>query len=297
MKGKQADLTESEQLAEKNKEAVNVGEKDKAVEKAIERTDLSLYTDFPGINAQKMNIIRNTICKGLDFLETCFFLNHASNVKLNPFNKEIWAWKDRHGKIVSTASEAGYRVNAERHPDYAGIKFGVIFEGDNFKFNFVDPDKVVHERDAIKTGTPIGAWAIAYRKGLPPIGAVSNFLEYSKTGSNSWINNPSDMIAKVARTKALSVQFPISGVIPEFEVVTKDGLPDYLNHTKGEESQEELAEELFNNKVGEALELWEVYEGKDKERIGETIRLMQKEKTLTIETLDHYIEHMQTNKA
>lgn len=288
--------SDKEKLIDQNRDAIAIPDKDKAVEKAIEKTDLSLYTNFPGINAQKMNVLRNTICKGLDFLETCFFLNHCASINLNPFNKEIWAWKDKHGKIQSTAAEAGYRVNAERHPQYKGIRWGVVFKDDIFEFDFVNPDNVVHQRKGIATGKPIAAWCIAYREGMPSGGVVSGFDEYYQPNSSAWNKNPSDMIAKVARAKALSVQFPISGVIPEFETTVKDGQTDYVDHMKGEETQEQLMQEELNNKIAEALEVCEGYEGEDKEEIVAEIREAIKDKTITVSMLENYIDAMTAEK-
>lgn len=279
----------------------SMSEDEKKRETALQKVNHSLYTSYPDLTSEKINIWKNTVFKEASLLELYYFANVAHAVKLNPDTHEIWAWKDKHGKIVVTVAEVGYRVNAERHPSYRGIDFGVVYDGDDFEVDFLDKQNPVkHKRKGIQTTKPIGAWAIAFRDKMPPIVSVVSMSEYSKAAENpynAWNKNPSDMIAKVARTKALSVQFPVSGVIPEHEVTVKDGMHDYVDHHEEEVSQEELAQEQLNNKIAEALEVFEMYEGSDKERIGDTIRKFQQEKTLTIELLDEYIEHMQTNKA
>lgn len=307
-KGKQGDLTEiATETAQHPPQSKPVeglhtqaakdekpSEKDRAIEVAIEKTNIALYTDYPNMNAQKLNIIRQTVFKDSNFLEACYFLNHAHGVGLDPFKKEVWAWKHKE-KIVVTVAEAGYRVNAERHPDYQGIQFGVIYEGDTYSIDIV-AGKIEHKRGSMKAGRkPLGAWAIAYRKGVPPIAVDAVFDEYAKPSQykdSAWDKNPSDMIAKVARARALSIQFPISGVVSEFETVTKDGMTDFVDHHKGEETEEQLAAELLTNKIAEALEVYELYEGDDKEEIGNDIRKAINEKTVTVPFLDNYIEAM-----
>lgn len=278
------------QQQEQPKDAAKEPKTQEQIEKALSKIDHSKYTDYPNLNGEKLSIWKNTVFKDATALELYYFANVAHAAQLNPDLHEVWAWKDKYGKINIMVAEAGYRRNAERHPDYEGVDFGVIFEGDTFSVDFIGKT-IIHNREGIQKNRPIGAWAIAKRKNHDPIYTVVSMSEYQKD-KDVWKNNPSDMIAKVARTKALSVQFPISGTIPEHEVVMRDGSPEFREHHAGEESPEQIAAEELNNKIAEALEVHQLYQGEDKDEIANEIRAMQHKKTLTVEKLDSYIQRM-----
>lgn len=267
-------------------------------EQALQKIDHSKYTDYPAITGEKMAVLKNTICKDFSSHELYFFLNIAHSAGLNPFLKEIWGWRDSQGRVVTTTGIAGYKANASKNQDFKGLQSAVVYEGDEFSVDFVSCD-IVHKGSGIPgvDRKIVGAWAKCFRDGFPATLSVVRFSEYNKSGDskfNAWSKNPSKMILKVAEGEALAKQFPINGVLPEWETTVKNGQTDYNDHTKGEESEEDLKQEELNAKIREALEVISVYEGEDKERIGETIKHFIKEKTITIEILDDYITHMTT---
>lgn len=273
---------------------------DEEIEQALQKTDITLYTDFKGINAQKMAVLRKTICKGFDFYEACHFLSHCAAIGLNPFNKEVWGWKDNKGRLQTMIGEAGYRVNASKHKEFKGVYEGDVHENDVFEIDRVNGIvKHTHGKEG-ERGALVGAWAqVIHGDWSKPIVTYASLKEYfqkTQYDNGVWDKNPTKMILKVARSQALALAFPVSGTVPEWEIETKNGVTDYVDHTKTEESEEEIAADELSNKIAEALELWELYEGEDKVRIGETIRNLIANKTITIDTLEDYIDAMSTKK-
>lgn len=260
-------------------------------ETAIMKTDHSKYTKYPEITGERFLVIRKSVFKDFDAMQTYFALDICHAVQLNPFLKEIWGWIDNKGRVVMTTGIAGYKTNASRNPDYKGLKSAVVYEGDEFAVDYVSA-KVTHVGKGIPTDTKkiIGAWALCSREGFPDTLSVVNFKEYKK--SNAWDTNPSKMILKVAEGEALAKQFPINGIVPEWETTTSAGQTDYVNHTKAEESEEELHAEELREKILEALEVHETYDGDDADAIANDIRLLQERKELTVEQLDLFIDKM-----
>lgn len=261
--------------------------------------DIALYCNYPGITYEKLAVVRKVACIGLSFYETCFFLDHCASIGLNPFNKEVWAWKDNKGKINTMVGIHGYKANAAKHEDYIQVYQGEVYENDHFKIDRVN-GIVEHTHGHKDRGALVGAWALCEKKNVKPIVDFAPLNEYIRTTQNkngAWDNNPTKMILKVATGSALSLAFPVIGALPEWELETKNGITDYRNHNEPkEETEEEILQDQLQSKIAEALEEWESYEAPDKEKIGTDIRFFIDNKTITVELLQDYIDHMKEKK-
>lgn len=153
---------------------------------------------------------------GLDpIMGECFCVPRTSKVKvrdpngkIDPSTGKVFIFEKYVTQNVFQAAEHGMEVRAHRSGDFAGIRAGAIYEGDQCAIDFAE-GRVVHRTDASKPrGKLVGAWAIATRKSVPiqPVAHVL-FLEYAQDHKN-WKEKPETMIVKCARSAALRLAFP-----------------------------------------------------------------------------------------
>ena len=174
--------------------------------------------------AAEVGIIKNSIAKTLSNSELAYFLNVCKTVDLNPFNKEIWAYKDNRGNLLIFAGRDGFLAKAQKNPRFAGMRSCEIRENDDWEINIPEGEinhrinKRLSERGAI-----IGAYAFVFRiQGRATIEYV-DFDTYNK-GFSTWKSHPSEMIKKVAEAHALKKAFGISGIQTEYDFNYENGV-------------------------------------------------------------------------
>lgn len=159
----------------------------------------------------EIDIIKSTVAKGTTDTELSYFLILAKSLGLNPFNKEIWCYKDGKGNLLTFAGRDGFLVAAQKQAVYNGLRSGYVCANDKV-FSMDIPNAVVeHKFDNKPRGPYVGAYAIAFRKGAEATVVWVDFNTFNK-GYNVWKSNPGEMIIKVAEAHALKKAFGLSGV-------------------------------------------------------------------------------------
>lgn len=227
-------------------------------------------TTFEGWNADQVELIKNTVCRGSTNNELKLFLYVATKTQLDPLLKQIFAVKRWDSKIGADVMQIqisidGYRIIATRSGDYEG-QLGPFWCGEDGKWVDVWTSKTL----------PFAAKVGIFKKGFrEPLWSVARFDAYAQTNfdkksgkdnlSFMWKKMPDLMIAKVAETLAIRRAFPmdLSGHydIDEFndseqdtEIVPKLAKPDVNNRflpnsTKVEQIKTKLVKTNFDDFV------------------------------------------------
>jgi len=147
--------------------------------------------------------IRKLFAPNLTEEEFQFFVGLGQALEANPFTREIWAVKyDAKAPASVFLGRDMYRRKAQEQPDYEGHFVDSVFEKDKFRMNPAvgAPE---HEYGSGNRGQLVGAYALAYRKGMArPFYVFCRVAEYS-TGRSLWANKPETMIKKVAEAQVL----------------------------------------------------------------------------------------------
>jgi phage recombination protein Bet len=161
-----------------------------------------------------IDIIKNSVAKGTTDAELKYFLAVAASTGLNPFQKEIWCYKSGNDMLIFTGRD-GFLSNAQRKPDFKGIRSAYVCATDKFKMNVVS-GHIEHEFTQADRGAIVGAYAIVKREGMDAFIAWADFKEFNK-GYNTWKSNPGSMIKKVAEAHALKQAYSLSGINSEHD--------------------------------------------------------------------------------
>lgn len=183
-------------------------------------------------NKEQVDLIKRTVCppETTDD-EFALFLAQCQRTGLDPLIKEAFCVQRR--KKVTTykngtpvdnwvnenvfqASEAGMRARASDYPDFRGLLYGVVHEGDKFEFHPGDGSKIEHSfnpADPARTKKPImGAWAWCKCEGrvtAPVWIPLGERIQTTRDGkiTSMWLKTET-MIAKCARAEALRIAYP-----------------------------------------------------------------------------------------
>ena len=210
-----------------------------------------------GFSSDEVAIVKANIAKGVNDSELAYFLNVCKTVELNPFIKEIWAYKDNRGNLLVFAGRDGFLTKAQRSPTYNGLRSSEVREKDSFTANI--PKGIINHTFGFKDRGPIvGAYAIVFRKDGEPTVETVEFSRYNRN-FGAWKTHPEAMIKKVAETNALKKAFGISGIQSEYDYNVKNdiALPIETQKTDIEKAQRKIIEAL------------DTYQGEDKADIQE----------------------------
>ncbi len=174
-------------------------------------------------------IIKATVAKGFLDTELSYFLNVAKVYKLNPFTKQIWAYKDNKGNIIVFAGRDGFLAKAQQDSHWSGIASDIIREGEEYKIDIAQ-GIITHSKDITSKNRIIGAWAKCQPKGCI-IATIewADFDTYNK-GFNVWKSDPAAMIKKVAESHCLSKAYGISGLAIEEDFENKGDIVYVKDH-------------------------------------------------------------------
>lgn len=226
-----------------------------------------------GYSSEEIAIAKSTVAKGTTDSELAYFMNVAKTVGLNPFNKEIWCYKDSKGNLLVFTGRDGFLSKAQSNPLYDGIRSSEVYEKDEFSLDIANA-KINHLKKFTDKGQIIGAYAIVFRKGGEPTIEWADFSVYNK-GYNTWKTNPAEMIKKVAESHALKKAFGISGIQSEYDYEVKDGKAMPMSIITDDDRLK-----LAQMKIIEALD---IYQGEDKEDIRDHCQAELANGTFTIE--------------
>lgn len=158
--------------------------------------------NLPAINysdPKMVAVLRQTVAKDATDAEFEMFAQFCQSTRLNPFKREIWFIKVN-GRVQMMTGINGFFSIANSHPQYDGLECDLEFDE--------------------KTGQPTKATARAHRKDrkFPAVGIA--LLRESKGGSPIWNTQPSVMLSKVAKARALREAFPqeMGGLYTEDEM-------------------------------------------------------------------------------
>lgn len=163
-------------------------------------TNLSMW-DEP----QSLAEIKSIFAPLLTDNEFKAFVGMGKATGLNPFLKEIWAVKyDPKAPASYFIGRDGYRVSAQRHPDYDYHRVEAVYSEDLFEnIN----GEINHRYKFGGRGALLGAYCIVKRKSSDRVISVSvSLAEYDKNHSN-WRTMKETMIKKTAEAQGLRAAF------------------------------------------------------------------------------------------
>jgi phage recombination protein Bet len=191
---------------------------------AIRETESSVPAQH--FNNKQIEILKNSICKGISNEEFEIFLMACHKTQLDPFMRQIYAVKRKTKKADGSWGETmtiqtgidGYRLIAERTERYA--------PGPEPTYTIDQGGQLISATAYIKKQTKDGTWHTV---------SASAFLdEYCQTFTDKstgekkptgmWVNMPKTMLSKCAEAQALRKAFPaeMSGVYTKEEMQQAD---------------------------------------------------------------------------
>lgn len=189
--------------------------------------------------AEQIGIVQKNIAKGTTASELAYFLNVCNTMDLNPFNKEVWCYKDNRNNLLIFSGRDGFLAKAQKNKDFAGIRSIEVCENDEFNFDVLN-NKINHiiKNNKKNRGKILYGVAIVFRKNGEPTIEIADFDTYNK-GYNTWKTHPAEMIKKVAETHALKKAFGISGIQSEYDFEKKGNYVEPINKV-------DIEQELIN---------------------------------------------------
>lgn len=228
--------------------------------------------DLSTLDTSTKEVLKATVAKHTTDAELSYFLTIAQSAGLNPFNKEIWAYKrakknaqgqyDYAGSdlIVMTGRD-GYLKIAKRNPNFKKIMSQAVYENDAFTCDPIT-EEVEHRFSSKGRGQLIGAYAVIIEKDGTKHFKYITTAEYLDPFSNIWKSKPSAMACKCAESILCKQYGGIAGIVaeetmeyddprmsssPKIEAVTsalKDGILTRINACKTLEELDVVSKEI-----------------------------------------------------
>lgn len=133
--------------------------------------------------------------------EVVMFLQLAKYQKLNPFLNEAYLVKFGSQPAQIIVSKEAFMKRAENHPQYDGMKAGIVVERNGEIVEL--PGALKLDKDKL-----IGAWAKVFRKDRKEPTEIQIELKEFNKGQSTWKSMPNTMIRKTAIVNALREAFP-----------------------------------------------------------------------------------------
>ena len=181
----------------------------------VEKMDYTKLSTQFGWTDVEIATIQSTVAKGTSKVELAFFLSLAKSVGLNPFNKEIWCYKDNKGNLLIFSGRDGFLKKAQENPAYNGMRSSEVCENDTFNID-IAAGLVNHTFGVKDRGKIVGAYAFVFRRDGEATLEWADIATYDKL-QFTWKTHKAEMIKKVAECHALKKAFGITGVQSEYE--------------------------------------------------------------------------------
>ena len=168
----------------------------------------------PTLTNDQIELIKNTVARGLTTEEFCLFLHYAKRTQLDPLKRQIYAIKRGDQMTVQTSID-GFRAIAERSGNYQG-QIGPFWCG---------KDEIWREV-WVQDGPPLAARVGVWREGFKePLFGTATLKSYEQVGRDGrptqiWAKMSDVMLAKCAEAMALRKAFPddLAGVYTSDEM-------------------------------------------------------------------------------
>lgn len=173
------------------------------------------------LEKSKVELLKNTICKGSSDEEFKLFLHACQRTGLDPFMKQVYAvkrWDSRQKKEVMSIQTGidGYRLIAERTGKYA--------PGKEPTYTYDAEKRLLSATAYVKKQTADGSWH--------EVAATAFYSEYcqrDKEGNPTrfWMTMAHNQLSKCAEALALRKAFPgdLSGIYTQEEMAQADVEP------------------------------------------------------------------------
>ena len=197
---------------------------------------------------------------GLDETEFTFFMALGVALKANPFAREIWAVKyDKNKPAQIFLGRDFYRKKAQEQKDYNGHQTMAVFEKDTFEYDLNSPTGLpTHKFDVTKSrGNLVGAYCVAYKKGITRPFFVYVSMEEASKGQSTWKSMPVTMMEKVPEARCLRMawQGVFKGTYAEDEApIIQHSVEIHEAKTKMEEANKALTESIKGRIVEKKIE-------------------------------------------
>lgn len=169
--------------------------------------------ELSNLTPDRVELLKDTICKGATDTELELFVATASRLGLDPFARQIHAVK-RGGSMTIQTGIDGYRLVAERTGKYRG-QTATEWCGDDGVWSDV----------WVSRKNPSAARVGVIKEGFDgPLYAVAHWSEYHQTVGPMWKKMPALMLGKCAEALALRKAFPaeLSGLYTSDEMGQAD---------------------------------------------------------------------------
>jgi len=168
----------------------------------VQTTQTVQNHDISTMSEDKINLLKNTICKDATDNELQLFLHACNRSGLDPFMRQIYFIKIS-GKMSIITAIDGYRLIAERSKRY--------MPGRETTFTYGKDGHITSATSYVKKLGPDNTWH--------EVGVTAVFSEYVGTGP-LWKSKPHVMISKCSEALALRKAFPsdLSGIYTKEEL-------------------------------------------------------------------------------
>lgn len=185
------------------------------------------------------SMVKNFLVSGngkISDQETMMFLSLCKFQHLNPFLNEAYLIKFGSSPAQIITSKEAFMKRAESHPDYNGVKAGLIVLRNN---------DLKYTKGAFKLPTDkiLGAWAEVSRKDRTEPHHIEISMEEFSKSQSTWKSMPATMIRKTAIVNALREAFPetLGGMYTEDDKNPEQAAPQTAQDEKGEQLADKLA--------------------------------------------------------
>lgn len=168
----------------------------------VEAQEIREVTGETGLTNKQVEVLKGTLLKGLSPSEMGLVFHQAKEYGLSIFRKELWAYKDGRGNLVTIAGRDGLLKIAAKNPNFGGLRSGAVYEKDTVEID-LGAGTIRHVPCLTARGALLGAWAAVYRTGFLPL-VVYVAKEDVARNTPVWSAKPAEMT--LARVESMALR-------------------------------------------------------------------------------------------